>query len=411
MTITSSSTPGGLLETGSADERLFSPAFLRLLFVQMLFGLSYSTFLLLPKFLRLELGASATEIGRVGGAATIAAAVVAPFVGSLTAKYSRLSVLILALGMEAIGAFGFCFVKEVGPFVYCLRALQGMAWVMVFNVTATMAADIAPESRMAQAIGYLGTAMLVTNALAPAVAEPVSIRYGYLAIFVAAGCLVGFSLLNLTGLRVVGAHRPAARVAAGAVRTLRSARTLSVHYGSFLLGAGIGAMFTYVQPYALERGARVVGPFFFGYVGAAVFVRVVFARLADTAGPARVLVCAQVLYALTVAASAFLEPSWLVFIGMGLGVSHGFAYPALTATGFGGVPRSLRGRFMSAYTFAFNLGFALTVMTLGPVVDRYGYAALFLTVGALIASGVPITLVAHRESMFRGRGTPPLARA
>lgn len=409
MTLTTQSHPSGALTAPSAaDERLFSPAFLRLLFVQMLFGLSYSTFLLLPKFLRLELGASATEIGRVGGAATIAAAVVAPFVGSVTVKYSRFAVLVFALCIEAIGAFGFCFVTEVGPFVYCLRALQGMAWVMVFNVTATMAADIAPESRMAQAIGYLGTAMLATNALAPAVAEPVSIRFGYTTIFLAAGCLVGLSLLNLVGLRVQGAHAPAIEVPPGAERSLKSARTLSVHYGSLLLGAGIGSMFTYVQPYALERGAQVVGPFFFGYVGTAVFVRVAFARLADTVGPARVFLFAQALYAATVAASAFLQPSWLVFLGMGLGVSHGFAYPALTAMGFSGVPRALRGRFMSGYTFAFNLGFALTVMTLGPVVDRYGYVALFLTVAGFIASGVPVTFFSLRARVTRPRPHSPL---
>lgn len=396
MSITSQSPPSGLLEQSGAPERLFTPAFQRLLFVQMLFGLSYSTFLLLPKFLRLELGASATEIGRVGGAATIAAAVVAPFVGALTVRYSRLAVLVIALSFEAIGAFGFCFVKEVGPLVYGLRALQGMAWVMVFNVTATMAADLAPESRMAQAIGYLGTAMLVTNALAPAVAEPVSIRYGYGTVFLAAGGLVALSLLNLTGLRVEGARTMASEFPPEEARALRSGRTLSVHYGSLLLGAGIGVMFTYIQPYALEKGARFVGPFFFGYVGAAVFVRIAFARLADSVGPARVLIFAQALYALTVGASALLRPSWLVFLGIGLGVSHGFAYPALTATGFSGIHRSLRGRFMSAYTFAFNLGFALTVTTLGPVVDRFGYAALFLTTATLIATGVPATFLTLR---------------
>lgn len=385
----------------SASDRLFSPSFVRLLFVQMLFGLSYSTFLLMPKYLRLELGATATEIGRVSGAATIAAAVIAPFVGSLTLRYSRRKVLVVALCFEALGAFGFCLATEVGPFVYLLRALQGIAWVMVFNVTATMAADVVPQARMAQAIGYLGTAMLATNALAPAVAEPASAHFGYVPVFLVAGCLVGVSLLNLIPLRVEGARGPGISHTQEERKALFSVPTLSIHYGSLLLGAGIGAMFTYVQPYAIERGATVVGPFFFGYVGAAVFVRVGFARLADSVGPARVLLFAQVLYALTVGAAAFLQPSWLVFLGIGLGVSHGFAYPALTAAGFAGVPRTLRGHFMSGYTFAFNLGFALTVMTLGPVVDRFGYAALFVTSSLLIATGVPITYFTHCASRSR----------
>lgn len=397
MTSTSPSPPPDAPDAPGdpSPDRLFSSSFVRLLFVQMLFGLSYSTFLLLPKYLRLELGATATEIGRVSGAATIAAAIVAPFVGSLSLRFSRRKVLVVALGFEALGAFGFCIASEVGPFVYLLRALQGIAWVMVFNVTATMAADVVPQSRMAQAIGYLGTAMLATNALAPAVAEPASARVGYVPVFLVAGCLVAASLVNLIPLRVEGPKGPDVSHTREERQALWSLPTLSIHYGSLLLGAGIGAMFTYVQPYAIERGATVVGPFFFGYVGAAVFVRVGFARLADSVGPARVLLFAQMIYALTVGAAAFLEPSWLLFLGIGLGVSHGFAYPALTAAGFAGVPRTLRGHFMSGYTFAFNFGYALTVMTLGPVVDRFGYASLFLTTSLLIASGVPITYFTH----------------
>lgn len=383
---------------------LFSAGFVRLLLVQFLFGLSYSTFLLLPKFLRVELHASATEIGRVSGAATIVAAVVAPFVGTFARRWSRRSVLLCALVAEAIGAFGFCVAEEVGPFIYALRGFQGAAWVLVFNVTATWAADLVPERRMAQAIGYLGSAMLITNAVAPGVAEPLAMRFGYVPVFLGAGVVVALSLLSLRGL--VDSTPSNATVASGAevMKILRSPPVLAVFYGSLLLGAGIGAMFTYVQPYALERGAKVVGTFFFGYVAAAIFVRIGLSGLADRVGPARVAQLAFVLYSLTVGSTAFLRPDLLIFYGVGLGVSHGFGYPALTATGFSAVHRGQRSQFMSWYTFAFNLGFALTVLSLGPVVDAYGFDALFLTVGLVIASGVPWLAATHRVRPVVARG-------
>ncbi len=340
--------------TGSRENSLFSRDFIGLLAVQALFGLSYSTFLLLPKFLRLELQANATQIGRVSGAATIVAAMVAPFIGTATRALSRRTVLATALAAEALAAFGFCWVDDVTPIVFVLRGLQGAAWVLMFNVTATWAADLVPERKMAQAIGYIGGAMLVTNAVAPGVAEPLAMRFGYKPTFALACALVALAIVPLWSLRDPLSTAPTTSDQAPTVFSLAAPRILAVNYGSLLLGAGIGSMFTYIQPYAIEQGAQVVGSFFFGYVGAAICVRTVLAELSDRVGAAKVAVVAFVLYAATVGASAFLQPAWLVAYGVGLGVSQGLAYPALTTTGFAAVGRLHRTRFMSWYTAAFN---------------------------------------------------------
>lgn len=380
---------------------LFSRPFVALLGIQFLFGLSYSSFLLLPKFLRLSLHATATEIGQVSGAATVVAAAVAPFSGYLGQRWSRRGILTMALVAEGLAAVGFCFATEVGPFVFLLRALQGAAWVSVFNVTATWAADLVPSSRLAQAIGYLGSAMLVTNALAPGLAEPLAERFGYAPVFGGAGCVIVLAFVVVSLLKET---RNAPTVVSQLQRfaqdaVLRAPRVLATYYGSFLLGAGIGAMFTYVQPYALDKGAKAVGEFFFGYVAAAIFVRVTFAKLADRVGPVNVAVFAFSIYAITVGATAILEPSWLAICGVSLGTSHGLAYPALTAAGFAAVGPALRARFMGWYTFGFNFGFALTVLTLGPVVDAYGYPWLFTTVGLFIGTGAAALWTTRRRDV------------
>lgn len=377
---------------------LFTPAFVRLLWVQLLFGLSYSSFLLLPKFLRLELHASATEIGRVMGAAPIAAALIAPFIGTWTGRWSRVTILRLALMSEALAAFGFAWSGDIGPHSFVFRVLQGAAWVSIFNVTATMAADLVPEKCMAQAIGYLGTAMLATNAIAPGIAEPLAVKYGYSPVYFGAGVLVSLALFAVRGL--TEGQKFALPSQKEAAPELRSMRVLSVHYGSFMLGVGIGTMFTYLQPFAIQLGTKVVGTFFFGYVGAAVFVRTVLARLTDRIGPAKVAVLAFVLYAFTVGGTAWLRADLLLLVGIGLGVSHGFGYPALTATGFAAVRRELRGRFMSGYTFAFNAGYAFTSLFLGPWVDAHGFSAVFAANGVLILSGAGALLLAHRREVL-----------
>jgi len=370
----------------------------RLLLVQFLFGLSFSTFLLLPKFLRLELHASASEIGRVSASGTIAAAAFAPFVNALVHRMTRRKVLAIALAAEAIGAFAMCTVSETGPLLYVFRGLQGAAWVTVFNVTALWASDLAPEGRMATAIGYLGGAMLITNAIAPGVAEPLAHRFGYTPVFAGAGVLVAASSLMLMRLREPHVVRDRPADESPVQLPFWGGRIVAVLYCSLLLGAGIGSMFTYVQPFAIERGRQVVGSFFFGYVASAIFVRTVLAGLADRVGAVRVAVAAFVLYALTVTLTGYLDPHLLLGYGLALGTSHGFVYPALTAAGFASVSKAKRNLFMTWYTFTFNVGYALTVLTLGPVVDTYGYTPLFVAVGLSIATGAIALLGAFRTN-------------
>jgi predicted MFS family arabinose efflux permease len=371
---------------------LTSPAFLRILGVQMAFGLVYSAFLLLPKYLRLHHGASSTEIGWVAGAAVLSGAFFAPLVGNLAALLPRLWVLGAGVMAAGIAALGFTWVDEIGVAMFGLRALQGFAWAAITNVTATLAADCVPRSQLARAIGYLGLSMLVTNALAPAVTEPLADRFGWPPLFAAAGFLALGSFALFGGL-------PRARAEESSRRNPRegSPRMLAIHAASFAMGAGIGVMFTFTQPYALARGATRVGDFFIGYVAAAVCVRLGLSRVADAKGPGRVAAAALLLYGATVTAGSLLEPSWLVPLGIGIGISHGFLYPALTAAGLMDLGTDARSRFLGWFSCAFNLGFAAAVLCLGPVADHFGFAPVFWAAGAcLLTVALPLYWT-HRD--------------
>lgn len=376
----------------SPPNRLLSPEFLRILAVQAVFGISYASFLLLPKFLRVELKSTATEIGAMAGVALVCAAVSAPFVGFAIRKFDRRRLLALALLLEAAGAFGFLWVDDVNAYSYLLRLAQGVAFVLVFNCTATMVADFLPTQFLARGIGYLGAAMLCTNAVAPLLAEPLSESLGWPAVFVLAGgaalsCLLLLPFLG-GGVETKADHSPSSAFG----RPL-----LAIYYASLLMGVGIGVMFTFVQPFALELGANRVGDFFIGYAVTALFVRLGLGGLADRIGRSHVAVCSMILYAVVVLGTSQLSASLLGVAGAGLGVCHGFLYPALSAMGLSLASSSMRPVFMGWFSCAFNAGFALTTLGLGPVADVLGYSYVFLIAGGAIATGVLPLVLTHRS--------------
>lgn len=372
-------------DTSSApSSAVFSPTFVGLLVIQASFGVSFSAFLLLPKFLRVELMASATEIGWLTGVALVGAAVVSPFIGFVARFFDRRLLLALSLVLQGISSLAFVFVHEVGLLAFILRVMQGIGFVLVFNCTTTMAADILDEKDLARGVGYLGVAMMLTNALAPLVVEPLVEQLNWNAAFIGSGIIALVALLIVP--RMID---PKAPTLVSTHEIPASRAVLRVHYGSFMMGAGLGAMFTFVQPFALAQGATQVGQFFLGYVATAVGIRVLLGHLTDRVGPRRVSAYSLAFYGLVLFSTAWLTKDLLIFAGAGLGVAHGFCYPALSATGLFMTKAAQRPVFMGWFACAFNGGFAITVLLLGPVADRFGYPTLFVTVGGLIATAVP----------------------
>jgi MFS family permease len=377
----------------STDTSLISAAFLRLLAVQSVFGLSYSSLLLLPKFFRTELHASATHIGLASSMALFSAALAAPLVGLSGRHISRRAWLVLGLALEACAAFVFLWVDQMGPLVWLLRAAQGIAWTVIFNVTATWAADLIPKERMAQAIGYLGLSMLMTNAAAPLVAEPLATHFGWNSVFILSGTAALFGLLLVPSLPAgIRTETQAKDPSASPFRSL-----LPVHYASLLMGTGIGLMVTFTQPFALLLGASRVGDLFLGHVLAAAFVRLVLARLADRVGPALVATYSLTAYACVALATAWMTPSALFFLGLGLGASHGLLYPALTAVGLGTLGQATRTVFMGYFSAAFSLGWGLSTLGFGKLADLTDFPTIFVLGGLLLATGIiPLARIVRR---------------
>ena len=227
--------------------------------------------------------------------------------------------------------------------------------------------------------------MLVSNALAPAVTEPLAEALGWSVAFASAGVLA--LVASLWVLRLDDEPRADHGSDLPTIST-GDRRLLATYYASALVGVGLGVMFTFTQPFALQLGADRVGDFFFGYVAAAVFMRTALARLADRVGAGRVAVAALLLYAVVVLATARLTPPLLVILGVGLGAAHGLIYPALTAFALGRVSPHQRGPVMGWFAGCYNAGFAMSVLCLGPLADWVGFPIVFVVAGVLVLTGV-----------------------
>lgn len=378
----------------TAPPSLYNPRFILILVLQFLFGLGFSSFFLLPKYLTEVHQADATLIGRVMAAGPVFAVVSMLFLARYVDRLRRHYLLIGgALAMLA-GSLGFALLGEVEPGVYLLRALQGAAFTVYMSTTSALIVEVTPPERFGQALGLLGAANLATNALGPAIAEPLAVSQGWGAVF-----LLSAACSCLAALGSVALREPARAGAASRVSPrLNEPRQLGLLYASMVVGIAFGTLVTFYQPLALAIGITEVRDLFIGYTLTALGIRVLFGSWLDRFDRRRVAAIAASTYAFVVFATAALQPGWLFPLGLGLGLAHGALYPVLSALFIEGSEVRVRGALMTYFGGAFNLGMVLSTLGFGVIAEWAGYRSVFILAGLLGASSVPIILrVVHKR--------------
>lgn len=361
------------------SNRILTPSFSALLVAQACFGYAFSSFFLLPKFLVTELAAGPIDIGRVSAAHGLAVIVFMPLIGGIVDRRGRRAFLTAGALVMAVSTFAFTTVEAVGPWLYTLRLLQGLAFSMAFVGGGTLAVDHAPPERLAQAIGLFGLTFLSMNAVAPAAVEEIAARWSWSAAFVVAGASA--TLCGLLSLRLRDRHdaRASGDPIPGVLEFALRPRQLRTSVVIGLSGAALGALFTFHQPFALELGIQQLKGFFIAYACAAVGVRVGLGHVVDRVGRRRVALMCLVSYVLIVAGMTRLQPGWLPFFGGAMGITHGLFYPAFNAVAAEGVGPGERGKMMATFQAAWNVGFSVAQAGLGVLAEREGYPAVFWT--------------------------------
>ncbi len=360
-------------------------------------GFAFSSFYLLPVFLTQELGAGPRDIGFVVGLFALATVACTPAVGRCVERYPRRYAVAAGAAAMSLSALGFLAIDSIGVAMGVLRLIQGASYALVLTAVGTMVADLAPPAHLSRLLGLAGGSMMLMNAIAPAVVEPLAIAAGWPAVF-ALAALAGLCSLVLA-LQVTEPSRPAASMTGGLLDVL--GQPVARHYAIVVACTGMtfGAVVTFEQPYVLSLGGVEVRSFFVAFAAAAILVRLCCGHLPDRLGRHRVAVVSLGLYAAAAVAMAGLRPASAPFLGMWFGLAHGMFYPSMNAIAVTAVRPEERGRILAIFTGAFSLGVWVGATGLGVVAASSGYAAVFVVAacGAAVA-----TIVLARSRPLRG---------
>ena len=372
---------------------LLSRAFGVCFAANMLQGVAFNLFLHLPGHLH-NLGASDLEIGWIAGLTAIAAILLRAPLGRAMDRRGRRPIILWGGVVNSVAVLGYLLVDSIGPLLYAVRILHGLAEAMLFTALFTYAADHVPSRTRTQGLALFGVSGMLPIALAGAIGDWLIPLRGYDAIFELALALAVCSWLLSLALPEHWAAHDGKEAGGGLRATITQRDLLSLWWIGAVFSVALTAFFVFIRRFVDETGIGSVGLFFTAYTVAALILRVGFGWLPDRVGPRRVL--APALAALAVGflqMAAADSASDLVIAGVLCGVGHGYTFPILFAMVVSRASEARRGRAMAVYTALFDVGVLLGGPVFGAIVEGLGFSLMFATAGAFVAFGAVVFFV------------------
>ena len=381
--------------TGPADTaapRLLTPAFLVLGLTSLVFFLAGGVVLpVVAPFTIGPLGSNAIGAGIAYGAFAVGALLLRPVVGWASDRFGRRPLIVAGALMSCGALVVHLFVDSLALFIVA-RALLGIAEAFFFVAVFAAGADLAPETRRGEALNLLSLSLYVGLGIGPAIGEIVQRTGGFNAVWIVA---LGLTIVAAVASWFVPETSPTILKRGEEPTRSRLIHPAAIFPGILILAGttGMAGFLAFLPLHAASVGMDGAGLPLAIYALLVIALRIVFAKLPDQVGPARVSGGALAVGAIGLTILGLIQSPAGVLIGtvaFGLGVA--FLMPGLLTLAVSRVSEMERGSVVGTASAFLDLAFGVAPALLGIVAARVGYGGVFLAGAVASALGFVLLL-------------------
>lgn len=268
------------------------------------------------------------------------------------------------------------------------RALLGGAESFIMTGALSWGLALVGAQSAGKVIAWVGTAMFAALAVGAPIGTALYGIGGFAAVGLATTLVPLVALLFAAPLSAVppqGGHRPSLTTVAGAV--------WMPGLGAALSSIGFGAILAFSALLFADRGWLPVWLPFSAFATSLIVARVLFGKLPDRLGGARVALV-----------TVFVEAAGLALIWWGpaeiwaavgavlTGIGYSLVYPGFGVEAVRRAPPQSRGLAMGAYTAFLDVALGLGSPALGLIAGSAGLGAVFLASAVVVLGAAPIAL-------------------
>jgi MFS family permease len=290
-------------------------------------------------------------------------------VGLLIDRIGRKPFLVAGVALFAAGNFGYMWAPSI-LLMLPFRVLHGIGWAGCTTAVATLAADIAPQKRRGELIGYAAMASSLGGAVGPVAGFELLRRFDYYGVFLGAAALLFVSFMLGAFIKEPEHAARSDRRELKWIDLLVIPETLLPAIAVAFLSFGHGGILTFLPIHALKLGLENPGLWFGLYALCLLLSRPVAGPLSDRISRRAVIVPGLILNLLGIGILALASSSaWLLAAAVVGGLGTGAAQPALMTVAVDQTSPQRRGQSMAQYQCFYDLGIGLGSLTLGAFLD------------------------------------------
>lgn len=377
-----------------AREPLFTAAFVRLAVADLAYfsagGVAIYT---LPLYVTGPVGSNAAGAGLAFGAFAVSALVLRPFAGRLSDLWGRRPLLFGGAVLCAVALLLTGLVDSLAMIVL-MRLLVGVAEAAFFVASFAVLADLAPPSRMGEAVSYNSLGLYLGLSFGPPLGELLIDTSGFGAAWFGASALAVLAALIVLGLGETRSPRSAGDTPAGLIHW----QAVPVSIGFFTSIVAVGGFLAFASLHAAAVGLTSSSLPLFTYGAVVVIGRIAFATVPDRlpALPLGAAALAAIAVGLIVTA-VWSSPAGMI-VGTGLmALGTTFSAPAFITAAFATAAPSQRGAVSGTVSAFLDLGLGGGPMVLGLVAGSFGLPFAFGAAAAVALAGGVWTLALRRR--------------
>jgi MFS family permease len=339
-----------------------------------------------------QLGAQGAEIGMIIASFSVARSLSNPLIGKLCDVINHKRLIIAGLLLYTLVSFLYIAADRTYLLVV-VRLLHGFASAFVIPVAMASAALLAPKKQLGKYLGTLNMAVMVGMGTGPIIGGMINDLFGIKHVFILMGA---FSFLTLVGAQIGIPHKISSPTVSQSnpttpIRHFFHHRPIQgLLLLRFFASVGQGAVYTFlpVLAHQINLIGSQIGAILSINIFTIAFLQRFLGSFADRVNAVPTMVMSTILSGIAV---AFMPMDTAFYSILGLNIIMAVANAAALSSGFvlaGRIGFQLgMGSVMGLLDTARSLGFMISPVFLGIILDQYGIAPVFYFGGVIIILG------------------------
>ncbi|MBY0122953.1 MFS transporter [Bacillus sp. S/N-304-OC-R1] len=352
----------------------------------------------LPIYVLDNLHGNETQVGLILSVYLIAAVLCRPFTGKWLDELGRKKILLFAVFIFAISSILYFWTDSL-PLLLALRFVHGIGFGMATTATGAIVADLIPNERKGEGLGYYAMFMNLAMVIGPFTGLTIIQYASFYWIFGLCSILGIFALALSLIVRIPVNSSNAGKKAVAKITlsALFEKKAIPVSIVAGVLAMGYSGILSFISVYAKHLGLLSAASFFFVVYAASILISRPFTgKWFDLYGENRIIYPSIILFALGLLLLSQANNTFLFLLsGALIGLGYGTLSPGLQTIAIQKSDPSKRGLATSTFFTFLDSGIGVGSYVLGVIVVYTGFSTLYLILSVLIVVAFFIYYLLH----------------